>query len=399
MATPTPGLILIPDVICHILTFLGIGDRVTCRLVSHEFLACTPSPWRLAGDVLEGSNAFDVSSCCNAKLSFVSSPERPHDEAFNKARTDAIACLAKRESEYSDCKEWLWAGDAAEAANTDVSRAFSRRDPRRRPAYTDLMAQVSKRSYSLLDDWINTGPFAPPALRSPEAERLRQLLDFSKAAKERLGKSHERSMNRALDLKPGSLRMWMRPGGDGTGHYTVYEVAYKSRPCAYHFIHELASLHVATSELFQKKRKIRWGKEDVTEEEAWQTRWECYPVYQFGTDCQTRNGHVSVERGGGSSFGHELSAYLDGPFEKDSCYGGDEHFVGTSVQPCSQAHFEYLLRRPKSLTPLVAMFGEDMCDRFFDPIFPTRENAEVWETVGSIDEDFLNMAEDGGEEE
>ena len=389
--------VLIPDVITHIFTFLGISDRLSCRLTSREFLSCTPSPWRLAGDVLEGSNSFDVSSCCSAKLSFTASPERPFDDVFNKARAAAIACLSD-DSEYNDCKNWVWAGDAEEAANKEVSRAFARRDPRRKPAYKELMTRVSKRSYSILDDWINTGPYSPSAVRTPEADRLRQLLDFSQAAKERLSECHENSMNSALNLERGSLRRWSN-GGDGEGHNAWYEHAYEKRPCSHHFIHELASLNIAATELFQKKRPVRYIHPD--KDSKLHRHWECYSVYHFETDYMKADGSLGINCGGGSSFSREMSScYLDGPFEKNSRYGGDGVFVGTSVKPCSKEHFEYLLQRPSTLKPLATTFGDEMCDIFFDPISRTRKNSEeIWDMITSIDDDFDTSDDDDDEED
>jgi hypothetical protein len=223
------------------------------------------------------------------------------------------------------------------------------------------MDRVSKRSYALLDNWINTGPFAPADIRSPEAERLRQLLDFSKAAKERVYQHHERAMGRSFSRVPRSLHQWSRPFNTGSGTSetaSAYCVAYDSQPCAYDFIHELVSMNIAATELFQAKRRICWSKAIVSEEESRRTSWQCYPVYQFGTDYQTASGGVEVEAGGGSSFGQEMSSYLFGSFEKDYEGGGDEWFVGTSVMPCSKRHFMHLLQRPSTLSLFVVMFGE-----------------------------------------
>ncbi len=62
------------------------------------------------------------------------------------------------------------------------------------------MNLVNCRSYELHDatgedrPWIATGPYAPAAERTPEAERLRLLLDFSRAAVHRLVDYHDQNM-------------------------------------------------------------------------------------------------------------------------------------------------------------------------------------------------------------
>ena len=381
---------LIPDVITHTMTFLGICDRVTCRLVSREFQNCTPSPWRLAGDVLEGANAFDVSPCCNAKLSFAASPERPLDDAFNEARAIAISCLSGSDPEYNcEGKKWLWAGDAEEAANTDVEHTFARRDPRRKPAYKSLMDRVSKRSYALLDNWIKTGPFAPPDIRSPEAERLRQLMDFSKAAKERLAQYHEVLMYRALARMPQSVFRWSLPYAHGSPPSPAYVAAFGAGPCAYDFIHDLGSLNVATTELFQMKSPDF----SMLPVDPRRTLWECEAIYHFGSDC-LRDGHIEVVAGMGSSYSIAVSAHVRGLFEIDGDNGGDGYFVGTKVKPYSKRHFKHLLESPYTLFQLHDVFGEIVCDDFFDPLSRTRNHAEeIWRQIVAIDAELDAEAE------
>ena len=173
------------------MSFLSIPDRLECRKVCREMCAQCPSPWRLAGDILEAVNAFDVCSGCNAKRSFAAGPERPADPRFNQLRLEALQCECAKK-DHSD-QGWAWRGDAEEAAparGAEAATAFARSDPRRAPAYGDLMHRVSARSYVTLDggaeNWAATGPFAPAARRTPEAARLRVLLDFTRDAALRL---------------------------------------------------------------------------------------------------------------------------------------------------------------------------------------------------------------------
>lgn len=62
-SSPSVVAILLPlceDVITFLLSFLGLPDRLSCRLTSKEFRALCPSPWRLLGDDIERFNNFNV---------------------------------------------------------------------------------------------------------------------------------------------------------------------------------------------------------------------------------------------------------------------------------------------------------------------------------------------------
>jgi hypothetical protein len=138
---------IVPDTIYHAICFLGIADFLACLRVSHEFRGCARlrigskrnDLWRMAAEVFERANSFDVCSSCETKL--CRSPKCSGEGRFS-------------------CN-WAWKGDAAEAAADAAPWArnsFLRTDPRRRPAYAEQQPLV----------------------------RLRQMVRFSRACVRRL---------------------------------------------------------------------------------------------------------------------------------------------------------------------------------------------------------------------
>ena len=351
-----------PDVLTRIMTFLNIPDRLECRLACRELRAQCPSPWRLAGDVLEAVNAFDVCSECTAKRSFAAGPERPDDPRFNELRLEALACDCSAEYDMPGC-QWAWRGDAEEAAlnGTDVCCSFARSDPRRTPAYADLMRRVSARSYATLDDWLATGPFTRSP--SPEAERLRELLMFSRGAALRLRSHHELNISSSLELEAGSLARWSAPyiigEADGTA-IVALEVAHKEEPCAYNIVNDLASLHVATEELLQSREYPR-------------------AIYWFGEDSDDGRRINTLE---GSSLRDKRSELTIFVFDEGRELAG--------ATPCSDAHFEYLLAPKGPLEALTSMFGDAICEKLpLDPMARLRASWPDWSQVmRGIDADF-----------
>jgi hypothetical protein len=326
-----------PDVLTHIMTFLNIPDRLECRLACRELRAQCPSPWRLAGDLLEAVNAFDVCQGCDAKLSFAAGPERPADPRFNERRLAALAC------DYSaddDTPGWAWRGDAEEAALNDDS--FARSDPRRTPAYADLMRRVSARSYATLDDWLATGPFTRSP--SPEAERLRELLVFSRRAARRLSSHHEAGLSVTLAASvAGDMNYsgWF-PADDDSALWHARD----SFPCAFSAAIELATLKVATEELLQSRkdpRAMMWFGED-----------EYHDI---------------------SGLAHMQMEYTTEVFAP----GGE--LADTDADPCSDKHFAFLLAPTGACEVLAGMFGEAVCSKLLDPMAHLRATWPAWSQV------------------
>ena len=355
-----------PDVLTRIMTYLSIPDRLECRQVCRELCAQCPSPWRLAGDVLEAVNAFDVCEGCSAKLSFAAGPERPGDPCFNKLRLAAQECAC---AEKGYAKGWAWRGDAEEAAldASDAGSAFSRSDPRRKPAYAVLMRSVSARSYATLGNWAATGPWAPPSQRTPEAERLRQLLDFSRAAALRLHDHHEAEMSSSLKLEAGSLARW-GGGSSETAIAAVYENLRTKEPCAYNLTFDLASLNVAADELFQSDPQ------------------ECRWIYWFRND----DGEGVIRISEGSSLRNAREDYMEAVFDEAGEAGAGD-LSASGATPCSDAHFEWLLaRKGGGIAALACMFGDAICDELpLDPLARLRASWPLWcEDMRDIDGDF-----------
>jgi len=277
----TRSSLLVPDVLTHTFSFLGLEDRLSVRLSSREFKSLCPSPWRLLGDVLEIANLFDVCTYCNAKLSLGSEELKP-DDGFNLARREVAKC---------DCKDedWPWLGTAEEAtidAADETKTAFIRSDPRRHPEYVSLSKIVRKRSYVTLDDWINSGPFALKSSRTPEAERLRRLIDFSRRCVARLHHFHDFSIRKKLAMAEGSWSWINRDGCLPAGK------------CAYQIMNELASLNVAADELFQTSKEIADLKRNGSGCHIYHYRNDCYRQWAN----QYNHGLIEISTSSGSSL-------------------------------------------------------------------------------------------------
>ena len=83
-----------------------------------------------------------------------------------------------------------------------------RSDPRRKPAYRELMTIIATRSYLIIDSvasgkWVLTGPFAPPNQRTPEAERLNQLMEFCLFCSNRLQSHFWKRIGKMFSEVPG----------------------------------------------------------------------------------------------------------------------------------------------------------------------------------------------------
>ena len=361
------NLILINDVVTQSFSFLGIEDRLSTRLTSRQFQKCTPSPWRLLGDVLEIANLFDVCGECNAKLSLGSIELQP-DDGFNRARRNVHKCkCGKDEPARSWRRPWTWQGTAAEAALNaadETETAFFRSDPRRRPEYIALQKDVRNRSYVTLDDWITTGPFSAPALRTPEAERLRRLMDFSQRSVTRLSHHHEHEIRKKLRQEANS---WFWPVDDDEDP--------PLRMCEYQIIHELASLKVAADELFLSERGLKSLKSEGT----------CFDICWYGRDMSRQHANMFNSRVIGiycSWSGPQrecLFFYRQGILE-DPGINGEKSLLGEAFG--SPKHIAFLLGigagRNDNLNRITNAFGESLTERYFDALASVRKS---WNSI------------------
>jgi len=230
---------------------------------------------------------------------------------------------------------------------------FLRTDPRRFPAYASLAQSVRKqRSYFLHDpacSWVRTGPYAPLPTRTPEAQRLRALLDFSCRCVRRLQIWHDLQIRKHLCGEA----FWSALGAGGVCDETAaavtgqFENLYEEQPRAHNVICDLASLNVANNELFS----------DCT-------------IYHFKDDRIDAAGNVGVSTSGGSSFWADVSSYLAAIF---GAYNEERDPKGAplyGVVVGSDEHFAYLLgvnaKYDPRYSPLQRAFGEEVCTRLFD---------------------------------
>ena len=364
------------DVLTQSFSFLGVEDRLSVRLTSRQFKECCPSPWRLLGDVLVIANSFDVCGDCNAKLSLGDSEVTP-DDGFNLARRKVRLCqCGKNEPQRAWNRPWSWQGNEAESllnAADETKTAFFRSDPRRRPEFVALSQLVQQRSYVTLDDWINTGPFSAESVRSPDAERLRQLMDFSRSSVQRLSHHHGHEIRKKLRQEAGR---WFWPIDD--------EDSPPLRMCEYQILHELASLNVAAEELFLSERGfdrlknsgwcngVSWYRTDMSREHA-----NMFNSRVIGIDCSWSGPQRQC-----------LYFYRQGILEAGS--NGEKSLVG---QPFgSEPHVSYLLGigvgKNDNLNRIINAFGERVTERFFDVLSEVRDS---WPTISKRMQRIDNM--------
>jgi hypothetical protein len=367
---------LIPDLITLTLSFLSIPDRLSCRLVCRLFVAQTPSPFRLAGDVLELSNAFDICSYCECKNS------------------GGLRCGDKcRANESGSSACWFWQGadeeSALDATEVEEERVdFLRKDPRRRPEYEDLARAVLARSYMSLP----SPSWASRQHASVELQRFKLMLHFSAAAAQRLADAHLYSIQRMLDMEEGSWNWSCTGATDYMDNHEpepfrseilafnqLYVDLFSNNRCRYNVLRELMSLSVAAEELYADN-SVYWYRADSSREIA--DRWA--------------DGHVGILCSSGSSHSIALGNYSHGMF--DMCrdyYGTPEHLP--AYLPGSDAHFEALMdwHHPG----LEAMFGAAFCGRVLDPFASVRA---LWpgilERLDSFEYDSLDGEDEEGEE-
>ena len=270
---------------------------------------------------------------------------------------------------------WKWSGDEKEAAedadaDTGPRTALMRSDPRRKPAYRELMTIIATRSYLIIDSvasgkWELTGPFAPPNQRTPEAERLNQLMEFCLFCSNRLQSHFWKRIGKMFSEVPG-------PYSDYThDYYTLYPQEdiedilaewgdlYEERCCAYQVLHHLVGLRIATDELYQDCSPRRWHTNGKTVE-----YYDYSYIYWYRDDFRIiPNGDVVINVTGGSSLSHAYWDYAIHPFT--------ESLDGVPIG--SAEHKENALAPPQGLESVRAMFGDTLCNKMFDPFGRVRE--------------------------
>ena len=315
---------LSPVSLSSCLAFLDIPSRFECRLVCKHFTRNTPSPFRMAADILELTNNFDVCTYDNIKNS------------------GGQRCRSGSCREHND---WLWQGNENEAA-MDASGDFQffRSDPRRTPAYYALSKRVALNcSHLLCNDW------ASKSHNSDEKQRYIAMLRFCKASARRLSDYYFPMIQ---EITEGGDGRWGSPGV--VSDYQSAEeqetqqklvTLHESSPCRYQVLHELANLKIAADELKCDYGQVRSGYYQ--------------PIYWFLRDHTAIGGVVHVDSSEGSSLWQQRDDY-----------------VKSHLDPGSDNHLEKLLTDDNLM--LKSTFGASFYDCHLSVLAPIRA---VWPEI------------------
>jgi len=337
------------EITSRVISFLPIPDRLRCKLVSKTWRRLTPSFWDVAADVLETLNAFNACSNCTGKMTF-------------KGCESCDSCAVGDD-------DWIWLGDDEEAERDKSSAGFwfIRTDPRRKPTYPSASGyhsafaaqhkkcagnalEYSKLAHKLMPT-AACSVLIPAGATSMQENRFKLMFNFTVAAVNRLSEYHLRGIRELLNGKGG----FVIPNGV----YPKMDAFYGTSPIRYMVIWQLCSLNMAADELFG-----------------------AYDMYHFRSDFRGSNGRVSISESGGSSFYNGVDGRMSDIFgfqgyhngEKDPYMKPDVSAPLYGVEPGSQTHVDYILNvRGQYDDALIAVFGREICARFFDPMRPVRE--------------------------
>ena len=359
------------EVTSRVISFLPIPDRLRCTMVSKTWRRLTPSFWDVAADVLETLNAFNACSHCSEKMT-------------------SKGCVSCGKGD----DDWIWLGDDEEDERDKSSAGFwfIRSDPRRKPTYPSALEyhsvfaavhrkcasnalEYSKFAHKLMPT-AACSVLIPVGATSMQENRFKLMFNFTVAAVNRLSEHHMRGIRDILNGNGGIVIP--------NGVYPTMDAFYGKSPFRYMVMWELCSLKMAADELFG-----------------------AYDMYHFRSDFRGSNGRVSISDSGGSSLNDGIDDRMCGIFgfqgyhngEKDPYMKPNVSAPLYGVEPGSKTHVDYILNvRGQYDDALIAVFGRDICARFFDPMRQVRELwpiiAKAMQAMGDKDDEVYSAVDD-----
>jgi hypothetical protein len=357
------------DIIANIFCKLDLENRFKVRLVCTLACALTPSPWKLAGDVLDGVNSFNVCLECGSKgyrdcAETCPCKEDPFEQGI-------FARMYDPRHDY----EWLGKCSALSQKIHNMNENFSAMTSH------EICNMMSQKCSSIFEEEIQKHAQQNVVVShwasknqnhedKAEYSRFRLLLIFMIRSIDRLADHHMRIIQSILQTKK---RRYRNLHLDNFEVFPEMLILRKKWPLRHQIMFALASLRLSTIELFGgcAGGLFRWRSD--------------YPT-SCGLRLQSETPHV-----------HYQDPEFDSCLRFEICqemYADFGRFLGScpccsnskdidlkadlaGVNPGSRQHFEHLLR-PVIHPCLISVFGQQFCHKHFNS---TRKIQIIFEKI------------------